>query len=322
MSEQQEPIPGSDRGGPSDGAEVELGLVEHDEEQLSPDTSPEATAEAGLTEGAAEPAPGEDVEFEDEGRAPRGGGLPLSWMAGALRANGLQVKPVEGWQERGRPFSFAPRGVVFHHTASPKGGGAAPSLGICVKGRTDLPGPLCHLLVGRDGTVYVVAAGRANHAGLGGPWRNIPKDSANSYMAGVEVENDGVGEPWTDRLLAACATVFATFLLQFERTSGWLLGHKEWAPGRKIDPSRIDMDDYRRRIALEIARVSGGGGPSPAGLASTTLGEGQDEYVVQLGDTLWAIAHDHGMTVDDLMKLNDLTNDLIHPGDRLKLTST
>src|SRR5437762_7460474 len=179
--------------------------------------------------------------------------FPLTWMGKALRDRGLKVRAVKGWRTRGRPFSFDPRGVVFHHTASNRKSGSDPSLAICVQGRSDLPGPLCHLMIGRDGTVYLVAAGRANHAGLGGPWRNIPQDSANTYTIGVEVENDGVGEPWTDQLLDTCAEVFATLLVGLHRTQSWLIGHKEWAAGRKIDPNPVEMDPFRRRVRKTLA---------------------------------------------------------------------
>ena len=182
-----------------------------------------------------------------------------TWLADALRAQpGLKVVEHQGWQTRGRPYTFdGSYGVLFHHTASAKGGGAAPSLGSCLNGRSDLPGPLCHVMVGRDGTAHVVAAGYANHAGFGGPLWNVPKDSGNKYLMGVEVENDGVGEPWSDTLLAACDRVFAAILTHQGRAANRCAGHKEWAPGRKIDPDHgFDMKAYRDRLG---AFMKGGG---------------------------------------------------------------
>lgn len=45
-----------------------------------------------------------------------------------------------------------------------------------------------------------------------------------------------------------------------------------------------------------------------------------DRYVVQPGDTLFAIAKANGTTVETLVQLNRLTNpNLIFPGDRLRL---
>lgn len=40
-------------------------------------------------------------------------------------------------------------------------------------------------------------------------------------------------------------------------------------------------------------------------------------YVVKAGDCLWSIANAHGISVDKLRKLNNLSDDSIHPGDKL-----
>ncbi len=234
---------------------------------------------------------------------------PITWMEAALRKNDLRIKEVKGWKTRGRPGSFAPRGAMFHHTASSRRGGNAPGLGVCVEGRPGINGPLCNILVARDGTVYLVAAGRANHAGKGGPWQGIPEDSGNAYLIGVEVENDGVGEPWSSELLQACDVVFATLLLGLRRKSDWVCGHKEWAPRRKIDPARIDMSRYRKRVSAEM-RTLAGGVPPPSG----------DEYhTVERGDTLWSIGQRYRVSVDELKRLNGLETDMIRVGDRLKV---
>jgi LysM repeat protein len=255
--------------------------------------------------------------------------LPLIWMAAAFRKNGLQVREVKGWKTRGRQQMFAPRGVVFHHTASNRNAGADPSLAICVHGRSDLPGPLCNVLVARDGTVYVIAAGRTNHAGLGGAWRNIPKNSGNAYLAGVEVENNGIGEPWPERQLRACDQVFATLLVGLRRRESWLCGHKEWAPKRKIDPANIDLDDYRLRVRKAIRELAvrerdKGDESTPrkkpdAKRPVQPASSKTRVHVVAEGDTLWGIARRYGMKVEELKRLNLLKRDLIHPGDRLKV---
>jgi hypothetical protein len=210
--------------------------------------------------------------------------FPLTWMGDAFRAAGLKVVETPGWKARGRPYSFAPRGVIFHHTASPKGSGAVPSLKICIEGRSDLPGPLCHALVGRDGVVHLIAAGRANHAGLGGPRLTIPQDSANSYMAGVEVENSGVGEPWPEQQLNVCAQVFATLLMTFNRSEDWLLGHKEWAPTRKIDPHPIDMHAFRARVRATMETGAARGLRGTTGVDNSYPG-----HYLKLGLRDWAV---------------------------------
>jgi hypothetical protein len=183
--------------------------------------------------------------------------MPLLWMREVLRDAGLKVKGVKGWRTRGRPYSFEPRGVMFHHTASNLLGGAAPALGICISGRPGISGPLCNILVGRDNTVNLVAAGYANHGGEGGPILSVPKDSANRYFIGVEVENDGLNEPWRRELLDTVDTLFAALLMEIGATPQWLIGHKEWAPGRKIDPARLSMPEVRARVRRKIKEIDG-----------------------------------------------------------------
>ena len=45
------------------------------------------------------------------------------------------------------------------------------------------------------------------------------------------------------------------------------------------------------------------------------------DYIVKSGDTLWGIANKYNMTVNELKKLNGLTNDIIHAGNKLKLNN-
>lgn len=212
-------------------------------------------------------------------------------------------------EDEGSSHDFAPRGVVFHHTASNRHSGPCPSLGTVVKGRpvddgTFVFGPLCHILA-RDGVVYLVAAGRASHAGFGGPWRNIPMDSANMYTVGVEVENDGDEEPWSLELLEVCDVVFATLLIGLRRRE-FPFGHKEWAPHRKMDPARISMDEYRQKVARVIKQIKWSQLP-PVPPSSV------DIYVVKPGDTVFSIATRHGMSVQELIGINRLTATVIPP---------
>ena len=90
----------------------------------------------------------------------------LTWLPEVLE------EPVSRWRnsragERADAATMGTvRGVMCHHTAGPKDGNM-PSLGIVTNGRPDLAGPLSQLCLGRDGTFFVVAAGRASHAGEG-----------------------------------------------------------------------------------------------------------------------------------------------------------
>ena len=76
-----------------------------------------------------------------------------------LRKWGLKVETAPGYRTRGRPFTFKPKGVLCHHTASGENSGNFGSERTVTFGRTDLPGPLCQFLLGRDGKVKVIALG-------------------------------------------------------------------------------------------------------------------------------------------------------------------
>ena len=117
----------------------------------------------------------------------------LTWLPGVLKEAGLKVAEVEGWESRGRAEMGNVAGVICHHTAGPLQGNM-PSLGTLVKGRPDLPGPLSQLGLGRDGTYYVIAAGRCNHAGAG-RWNGV--EAGNTRFIGIEAENAGTAaDPW------------------------------------------------------------------------------------------------------------------------------
>lgn len=166
-----------------------------------------------------------------------------------LRVWGLKVQEKDGWRHRGRPYNFYPRAIIAHHTASGAQSGNFASEGIVTSGRADLPGPLCQFLLGRDGTVKLIAAGYSNHAGFGGPRGDIPENMGNTYTYGIEAENNGLGEPWTKAQLNAYYRLCAALLVWMDRKDvNRVFAHKEWAPGRKIDPAGINMDTFRENV--------------------------------------------------------------------------
>ncbi|MER7828079.1 N-acetylmuramoyl-L-alanine amidase [Streptomyces sp. NPDC096097] len=55
-------------------------------------------------------------------------------------------------------------GIMIHHTVT---SGTANTLRIYEDGYSGLPGPLCHGVIAKDGTVQLVGYGRAKHAGAG-----------------------------------------------------------------------------------------------------------------------------------------------------------
>lgn len=173
-------------------------------------------------------------------------GIWVGWLADAARLTGYPVVEVAGWRTRGVRGLAAVEIVIAHHTAGPKTG-EAPSLGIVRDGRAGLSGPLSQFVLGRSGTVYVVAAGAANHAGVSS-WAGM--SDLNSRSLGIEAEDDGDGR-WEPAQLDCYARLVAACLHYMRRGADRAAGHREVAipAGRKVDPAGIDMPDFRRRVA-------------------------------------------------------------------------
>lgn len=180
--------------------------------------------------------------------------LPAS-LPGKLRAAGLNVKTMPGWEKRGRPSGgFAPVGVLCHHTATGKNSSDANVLNLLKNGRSDLPGPLCQIGLARDGTVWMVAAGRANHAGKAKASGTVAAGDGNRLYIGIEAFNDGRGEPWPKAQYDAYVKLCDFLCREITGNSAKTVrGHKETSVTGKIDPT-FDMDAFRDRVA---ARLSG-----------------------------------------------------------------
>jgi len=180
----------------------------------------------------------------------------LTWLPEILEDAGLKVAEQPGWRTRGHGDIGQVRGVMCHHTAGPATGNM-PSLRIVTEGRAGLSGPLAQLCLGRDGTFFVVAAGRAFHAGVG-MWHSI--SSGNSNFIGIEAENTGLGEPWPDVQMDAYRRGVAAILKKVGADANMCCGHKEYAlpPGRKIDPT-FDMNTFR----FQVAAIMAGTAPKP-----------------------------------------------------------
>jgi len=182
----------------------------------------------------------------------------LTWLPKVLEDAGLKVATVDGWEARGGEMGSV-RGVICHHTANPRRDLNMPSLNVLRDGRSDLPGPLAQLGLGRDGTYYVIAAGRCNHAGSG-LWNGVSR--GNSHFIGIEAENSGRDDdfPWPLVQLEAYQRGVAAILRHLNLDAECCAGHKEYALplGRKPDPS-LDMPGFR----AAVARILTGDAPPP-----------------------------------------------------------
>lgn len=194
------------------------------------------------------------------------------WLPDVLRREGVRVVEYPGWRTRGHGDFRDIRGVMVHHTGSDH---ASPAS--IAGGRPDLPGPLSQLHIARDGTVTVVAAGVAWHAGVGMyPW--LPTNMGNWHMIGIECANSGtsIAAPhrtnWPDAQYLALVRCCAAINRRLRQSADRTIGHKEYA-GRsqgKWDPGAIDMHLLRRDIQNRIGTVSD---PAPSPTPGIPVGQ-------------------------------------------------
>jgi hypothetical protein len=214
---------------------------------------------------------------------------PLSATAAvqALQAEGVTVKQYKTWSNHNRGLrgdGWGPvHGVVLHHTVTK---GATPaqtanSVEQCYVGYPDppnnLPGPLCHGVIDKQGVVHLVGYGRANHAGGGDP-KVLAAVSAESYgdrppathehqgsagavdgnvhFYGFECINLGDGkDPWPAAQLEAIERVSAAICRHHGWSSKSAIGHLEWSD-YKSDPRGFSMVDMRKRVATRLGQAA------------------------------------------------------------------
>jgi hypothetical protein len=181
----------------------------------------------------------------------------LTDLADACRATGLTVVETPGWKTRGHGPMTSVQTILCHHTAGPKNG-ELPSLATVRDGRPDLAGPLAHLMLGRSGTVYVIAAGLCWHAGV-----VFDSSQANEHAIGIEAEATGV-DPWPLVQYDAYARLTAGLAKHYGLSVARVLGHKEVASprGRKSDPN-FDMPAFRAKVNNTPAGVGVAPVPKP-----------------------------------------------------------
>lgn len=200
----------------------------------------------------------------------------LDDVVAVLRRAGVVVHETANWITSGYAGQdlAAIRGVLWHHTATNRAqyaGNPAPTVALCKGGRSDLPGPLCNMVFDRNGEIWMIATGVANHAGAGSA-PGIPTDMGNHYLIGIEMESSGIKPwDWTPAQLKMApivgAALEAHYLQGLPPEERLQLGHMEYSSQGKIDPAGWPggMDGLRASINAVLA-----GGIKPAGGTTTT----------------------------------------------------
>ncbi|MFD6260638.1 N-acetylmuramoyl-L-alanine amidase [Micromonospora chalcea] len=177
----------------------------------------------------------------------------IPWLADVLRSAGVTVVEEGNWLGRVAGSSFNPIGVLWHHTAATSSAtNPHPALGICINGRSDLPGPLCHALVDYHGVFHVISGGRVNHAGSSRGSGPIPAGDGNTLMVGWEIDYNGVDQRMTPAQYSASVLATAAVLRRLGRDASYARGHRETSTTGKIDPSFIDLDSMRADVARQL----------------------------------------------------------------------
>ncbi|MFD2553190.1 N-acetylmuramoyl-L-alanine amidase [Sphingobacterium tabacisoli] len=125
-----------------------------------------------------------------------------------------------------------PNYVMIHHTAQ-------DSLGQTVKTfHNAKAGVSSHYVIGRDGKIVQMVNDlyRGHHAGAG-RWGN--DTDLNSSSIGIELDNNGTTDPWTDKQIQALLNLLSSLKESYNIPQANFIGHMDYAPTRKNDPSRF-----------------------------------------------------------------------------------
>lgn len=167
----------------------------------------------------------------------------VKWLYNQLTKDEfLAVEEVGAWKDRGRPGAFEPYAVLMHHTgAKSTTENPAPSQQTVIDGRPDLAGPLCHVLIGRDGICRLIAGGRANHAGAAAASGPMPAtNDGNALYVGIEVDYAPQANYFQGPSLKqyqASWQAAAAIVVRFDKGPRWVRYHAETSLTGKWDPA-------------------------------------------------------------------------------------
>ncbi len=189
-----------------------------------------------------------------------------------LRAAGIVVHEAPGWQSRGNGYLSNYAGGIIHHSATAFTNAVSGSsvLNMLINGRPELSGPLCNYAGNEDGTITVVAAGPANHAGSSGGWSMGPLPVTklfNPRVLGLEIVYPGT-QPMRDAQYRA-ATVWARVVADVVGGGNIqrIRAHAETSITGKWDPG----DGPNRTIDMAAFRAAASQPPSPTPLPKKVI---------------------------------------------------
>jgi hypothetical protein len=195
------------------------------------------------------------------------------------RAAGLVVTFEPGWETRGNGLASRWVGGVDHHTASPSSlTNPFPTRWVLRDGRSNLSGPLCNSAGPADGSIHIVAAQAANHAGASGGRSMGPLPVTtlfNPLVWGHEIDYAGT-VPMTHGQYVASAIWFRCLLVALH----------EAGQIPAVDPERI-------RMHAETS-VTGKWDPGYALNRTIDAAQFRRDVMTMQGDDMSLTAEEHG----------------------------
>src|SRR6187399_1172386 len=124
-----------------------------------------------------------------------------------------------------------PNFVIIHHTAQ---NSCEQTLKTFTTTATQVS---AHYVICKDGTIHHMLNDylRAWQAGVS-KWGNAT--DINSLSIGIEIDNNGF-EPFTDPQINSLLQLLDRLKKAYNIPQANFIGHMDWAPGRKVDPSRF-----------------------------------------------------------------------------------
>jgi len=182
------------------------------------------------------------------------GFFKIKWWPRKIKVKIKKEVPVINFDEYYQSPNFSKRkseidSIIIHHTA-----GTFPG---CAKWLSMAESKVsAHIVITQDGNTYRLVAehNRAWHAGRGSFDAN--KDGIispaekfwNDHSIGIELEAVKPYSYSEDQLDALTRLVYYYVYEYHSIKIEQILGHKEIAPDRKIDPANFDMDEFREKI--------------------------------------------------------------------------
>lgn len=183
--------------------------------------------------------------------------MMLTRMDDALNRFGIPFDVYKDWTTDRRHGEMSDKlfGIMIHHT----GGGGKNDHTVVKNGRPGLGGPLAQTTFEQNGRGRLISAGLCWHAGTGSHPR-IGRNNGNARVLGIEGVSNGTkwsAQQWPEEYPKFAAALALEYGLPAEA----IIGHKEWAPGRKVDPGNWDMNAFRAEAKKSFL---GGGGTGPS----------------------------------------------------------